>query len=103
MFYSSKGPGINHQDVNYDVVLHNCNGKLSLWSDAWTREMHRGTSIPHSDTKFPDLIISPAHGETFHFSFLNLFRLGVRLFLNSFGISAAMAPVSTFETPYTPE
>ncbi|KAF7440887.1 hypothetical protein PC9H_001236 [Pleurotus ostreatus] len=76
MFYSSKGPGINHQDVNYDVVLHNCNGKLSLWSDAWTREMHR------------------AHGETFHFSFLNLFRLGVRLFLNSFGISAAMAPGS---------
>ncbi|KAG5220742.1 zinc cluster transcription factor [Salix suchowensis] len=30
MFYSSKGPGINHQDVNYDVVLHNCNGKLSF-------------------------------------------------------------------------
>lgn len=47
MFYSSKGPGINHQDVNYDVVLHNCNGKLSLWSDAWTREMHRGKSMPH--------------------------------------------------------
>ncbi|CAK5264068.1 unnamed protein product, partial [Mycena citricolor] len=34
MFYSSKGPGLSngpHHDVNYDVVLRNCNGKLTQW------------------------------------------------------------------------
>ncbi|CAK5279529.1 unnamed protein product [Mycena citricolor] len=79
MFYSSKGPGLSngpHHDVNYDVVLRNCNGKLTQWSDAWSNEMKR------------------AGGETFHFSFLNLFRLHVRLFLNSFGIQDSISPSS---------
>jgi hypothetical protein len=44
--------------------------------DTWHHEMRR------------------ANGETFHMSFLSFFRLHVRLFLNSFGIQAAMSPVS---------
>jgi len=35
-----------------------------------------------------------ANGESFHMSFLSFFRLHVRLFLNSFGIQAAMYPSS---------
>jgi len=44
--------------------------------DTWHHEMRR------------------ANGESFHMSFLSFFRLHVRLFLNSFGIQAAMSPVS---------
>ncbi|KAJ7632335.1 hypothetical protein FB45DRAFT_912180 [Roridomyces roridus] len=54
----------------------NCNGKLTQWMDTWQTEMQR------------------AGGESFHFSFLSLFRLHVRLFLNSFGIQASMSPSS---------
>ena len=35
-----------------------------------------------------------ANPDKFHFSFINLFRLYIRLFLNSFGLQAAMSPVS---------
>jgi hypothetical protein len=77
MFFTTKGvPGIAHNDVNYDVVLKNCNGKLTQWMETWQREMQR------------------AGGESFHFSFLSFFRLHVRLFLNSFGIQASMTPAS---------
>jgi len=75
MFYTPNGgaPNGNHNDVNYDVVLRNCNGKLTQWMDTWQAEMQR------------------AGGETFHFSFLSFFRLYVRLFLNSFGIQPSMS------------
>ncbi|KAJ7489970.1 fungal-specific transcription factor domain-containing protein [Mycena galericulata] len=77
MFYTKGGaPNGNHNDINYDVVLRNCNGKLTQWMDNWQTEMQR------------------AGGESFHFSFLSLFRLHVRLFLNSFGIQASMSPSS---------
>ncbi|KAJ7135045.1 fungal-specific transcription factor domain-containing protein [Mycena crocata] len=77
MFYIKGGsPNGNHNDVNYEVVLRNCNGKLTQWMDNWQAEMQR------------------AGGESFHFSFLSLFRLHVRLFLNSFGIQASMSPSS---------
>jgi hypothetical protein len=59
------------------VLLRNCNGKLTQWMDTWHHEMRR------------------ANGESFHMSFLSFFRLHVRLFLNSFGIQAAMSPVSS--------
>ena len=49
--------------------------------DTWHHEMRR------------------ANGESFHMSFLSFFRLHVRLFLNSFGIQAAMSPVS-FRVPF---
>ncbi|KAJ7470490.1 fungal-specific transcription factor domain-containing protein [Mycena latifolia] len=78
MFYTKGGTSANgnHNDVNYEVVLRNCNGKLTQWMDTWQAEMQR------------------AGGESFHFSFLSLFRLHVRLFLNSFGIQASMSPSS---------
>ncbi|KAJ6496490.1 fungal-specific transcription factor domain-containing protein [Mycena vitilis] len=77
MFYTKGGAlNGNHNDVNYDVVLRNCNGKLTQWMDNWQAEMQR------------------AGGESFHFSFLSLFRLHVRLFLNSFGIQASLSPSS---------
>ncbi|KAI0259973.1 fungal-specific transcription factor domain-containing protein [Gloeopeniophorella convolvens] len=77
VFYLHKGiPGAAHMDVNKEVLLRNCNGKLTQWMDTWHHEMRR------------------ANGETFHMSFLSFFRLHVRLFLNSFGIQAAMSPSS---------
>jgi hypothetical protein len=55
-------------DINYEVVLRNCNNQLTGWNETWNREMQR------------------AGGDNFHFSFLSIFRLYVRLFTNSFGI-----------------
>ncbi|TFK72578.1 hypothetical protein BDN72DRAFT_763047, partial [Pluteus cervinus] len=66
----------NHVDINYEVILRNCNVKLTSWADTWQREMER------------------AGGEKFHSCVLNFFRLHVRLFLNSFGIQASMSPSS---------
>lgn len=63
--------------VNYDKLLSSCNGKLAQWMDTWQHEMRK------------------AGGETFHFSFLNFFRLLVRLFLNSFGVHGALASSSS--------
>ncbi|KAJ6547280.1 fungal-specific transcription factor domain-containing protein [Mycena capillaripes] len=95
LFYT-KGGGINgnHNDVNYDVVLRTCNGKLTQWMDNWQAEMQRGRSHPCRHPNGAVLTDSPAGGESFHFSFLSLFRLHVRLFLNSFGIQASLSPSS---------
>lgn len=77
VFYLHKGvSGAQHTDVNYEVLLRNCNTKLTKWMDNWEHEMRR------------------AGGEKFHFSFLSFFRLHVRLFLNSFGIQASLSPSS---------
>ncbi|KIL68664.1 hypothetical protein M378DRAFT_158512 [Amanita muscaria Koide BX008] len=75
VFNSSRSSGASsHTDVNYEVLLRNCNAKLTQWADGWQREM------------------DVAGGEKFHSSFLSFFRLYVRLFLNSFGIQSAMIP-----------
>ncbi|KAI0049688.1 hypothetical protein FA95DRAFT_817460 [Auriscalpium vulgare] len=79
VFYLHKGvagSAVTHMDVNKEVLLRNCNGKLTQWMDSWQHEMRR------------------ANGETFHMAFLSFFRLHVRLFLNSFGIQASMSPQS---------
>lgn len=77
IFYSSTGlVALSQTDINYDVVLGNCNRKLNAWSEQWKGHMKR------------------ANGESFHESFLSLFSLYIRLFLNSFGIQAAMQPGS---------
>ncbi|KAA1479725.1 hypothetical protein DENSPDRAFT_846342 [Dentipellis sp. KUC8613] len=77
VFYLHKGvAGAAHNDVNQEVLLRNCNGKLTQWMETWQHEMRR------------------ANGELFHFAFLSFFRLHVRLFLNSFGIQASMSPQS---------
>jgi len=55
-------------DVNYDVLLRNCNLKLTQWQEFWHQQMLR------------------ASGQSFHHAFLNFFRLYVRLFLNSLGV-----------------
>ncbi|KAG6376032.1 putative protein priB [Boletus reticuloceps] len=62
--------------INVDMALKNANAKLSQWSTRWEHEMRR------------------ANGESFHFSFLNLFCLYSSLFLNSFGVQADARPES---------
>ncbi|KAF9264936.1 hypothetical protein L218DRAFT_925678 [Marasmius fiardii PR-910] len=57
-----------HSDINHEVVLRNCNGQLTMWMETWEQHMRR------------------AGGEAFHFSFLSLFRLYIRIFTNSFGV-----------------
>ncbi|KAI0933727.1 hypothetical protein AcV5_005800 [Taiwanofungus camphoratus] len=64
-------PASHHGDLNYDIMLRNCNQKLNQWDQTWRHEMQR------------------AHGESFHFAFLRLFQLYVRLFLNSFGLNSS--------------
>jgi hypothetical protein len=92
MFYSTKGvSSVNHKDVNYEVVLRNCNGKLIQWADTWQREMQRGMCLIAYQVWVTH--VESAGGESFHFSFLRFFRLHVKLFLNSFGIQASMSPV----------
>ena len=55
-------------DVNYEVLLRNCNLKLTQWQEFWHQQMQR------------------ASGQSLHHAFLNFFRLYVRLFLNSLGV-----------------
>ena len=70
-------------DVNYEVLLRNCNMKLTQWQEFWHQQMQR------------------ASGQSFHHAFLNFFRLYVRLFLNSLGVQpylrkcSGLAPSST--------
>ncbi|TFY64439.1 hypothetical protein EVJ58_g2615 [Rhodofomes roseus] len=55
-------------DVDYEVLLRDCNSKLNQWVQTWREEMKR------------------AGGSVFHISMLMFFQLHVRLFLNTFGI-----------------
>jgi hypothetical protein len=45
-------PNATHTDVNYEVLLRNCNAKLTQWQETWQHEMQRGMSrsIPTSLT-----------------------------------------------------
>lgn len=38
-------PNATHTDVNYEVLLRNCNAKLTQWQETWQREMQRGMHI----------------------------------------------------------
>ncbi|KAG6811177.1 hypothetical protein H0H92_008661 [Tricholoma furcatifolium] len=71
----------SHHDVNYEAVLRTCNQNLTEWADKWQHEMDR------------------ANGDKFHSSFLSLFRLNVRVFLNSFGIRLSVSPQSGRQSP----
>ncbi|KIY51142.1 hypothetical protein FISHEDRAFT_38437, partial [Fistulina hepatica ATCC 64428] len=73
----ASGSGFMHSDVNYEAVLKNCNSKLTAWSEHWKAELDK------------------ANGQRFHISFISIFRLYVRVFLNSFGIHESMLPGST--------
>ncbi|KAG1778609.1 fungal-specific transcription factor domain-containing protein [Suillus placidus] len=77
MFHTNRSlsDGGNSQ-VNIDMVLKNCNGKLALWTSTWEHEMRK------------------ANGESFHFSFTNLFCLYSSLFLNSFGVQSSVPPAN---------
>jgi hypothetical protein len=77
MFHTNRSlsDGGNSQ-VNIDMVLKNCNGKLALWTTTWDHEMRK------------------ANGESFHFSFTNLFCLYSSLFLNSFGVQSSVPPAN---------
>ena len=68
--------GGSSADASQEDHLRLCNGKLSQWMDTWQHEMRR------------------ANGEKFHYAFVNLFRLHIRLFLNSFAVQASMLPGS---------
>lgn len=46
VFASNRGVHGHHTDMNYDVLLRNCNGKLTQWSDTWQHEMQRGEWPP---------------------------------------------------------
>lgn len=53
MFYTKGGTSNGHNDVNYEVVLRNCNGKLTQWMDTWQAEMQRGRShLPAPPTSY---------------------------------------------------
>ena len=64
-------------DVNHDGTLKTCNGRLHHWSVDWKEQLERA-----------------AGGQPFHWSFINLFHVYVRLFLNSFGIRSSLSPSS---------
>ncbi|KAH9941410.1 hypothetical protein B0H21DRAFT_550934 [Amylocystis lapponica] len=65
-------PDMYHSPPDYSETLRNCNEKLDNWSTFWEAEMQK------------------AGGESFHFAYLQFFQLHVRLFLNSFGVNAAI-------------
>ncbi|KDQ12322.1 hypothetical protein BOTBODRAFT_112983 [Botryobasidium botryosum FD-172 SS1] len=80
VFYLNRdrgSPGSLHADVNYEILLHGCNGKLTHWMETWQGEMKKASG-----------------NQPFHFSMLSFFRLHVRLFLNSFGLQSSMAAAS---------
>ncbi|KAF5331051.1 hypothetical protein D9619_005705 [Psilocybe cf. subviscida] len=77
IFNSTKGTlGLPNSDINYEHVLQSCNQKLTAWDRTWRHQMEN------------------IGGDKFHFAFLTFFRLHVRLFLNSFGLHAALMPNS---------
>ncbi|KAH9905521.1 uncharacterized protein B0H18DRAFT_964883 [Fomitopsis serialis] len=62
------GSASSGDDVDYEVLLRDCNCKLNQWVQTWCEEM------------------KGAGGSRFHLSMLMFFQLHVRLFLNTFGI-----------------
>ena len=46
IFNASKGS--SNSDINYEVVLSNCNARLTQWDDVWRQEMEKGLIAPLS-------------------------------------------------------
>ncbi|KAG9046741.1 hypothetical protein FS837_003762 [Tulasnella sp. UAMH 9824] len=69
VFYLRKNSSRDNSDVNFEVLLNGCNTKLTAWMEYWENEM------------------AYAEGNEFHFCMLRFFRLHVRLFLNSLGLT----------------
>ncbi|OCH95228.1 hypothetical protein OBBRIDRAFT_721011 [Obba rivulosa] len=57
-------------------LIQEVNARLNMWEKQWKHEMDR------------------AGGDEFRYSFLRLFQLHARVFLNSFGVHAAMSQIS---------
>lgn len=96
VFASKVGPQGQHTDMNYDVLLRTCNGRLTQWSDTWQHEMQRGRFFSFLLWDCVRCIPCLANGDKFHFAFLSFFRLYVRLFLNSFGLQGPQLSVSYY-------
>ncbi|KAG8944875.1 hypothetical protein FRC04_001408 [Tulasnella sp. 424] len=71
VFYLRRNGSRDSSDVNYEVLLMGCNRKLTDWIEFWELEMQT------------------AGGGEFHDFILRFFRLHVRLFLNSLGLTAS--------------
>ncbi|KAG8920741.1 hypothetical protein FRC01_000614 [Tulasnella sp. 417] len=71
VFYLRRNASRDSSDVNYEVLLMGCNRKLTDWIEFWEMEMQN------------------AGGTEFHDFLLRFFRLHVRLFLNSLGLTAS--------------
>ncbi|KAF8333940.1 fungal-specific transcription factor domain-containing protein [Cantharellus anzutake] len=98
VFYLHKGqPGMLYSDVNYELLLRGCNGKLTAWSNVWQGELQKGT-YPFRFDSSVNLSLTTLHiladGQSFHSSVLSFFRLHVRLFLNSFGLQSSIHTAS---------
>ncbi|KZT36989.1 hypothetical protein SISSUDRAFT_1063225 [Sistotremastrum suecicum HHB10207 ss-3] len=75
-YYLHRSQATAYNDIRYDHLLQICNTKLTQWMDRWSTEMQQ------------------ANGEDFNFKFLSLFRLYVRLFINSFGLKDSQSSVN---------
>ncbi|KAG9018912.1 hypothetical protein FRB90_008303 [Tulasnella sp. 427] len=69
VFHLRKNSSRNNSDVNFEVLLTGANSKLSEWTSYWQSEM------------------TAAGGTEFHCLMLHFFRMHVRLFLNSLGLT----------------
>ncbi|KIO27506.1 hypothetical protein M407DRAFT_42295, partial [Tulasnella calospora MUT 4182] len=76
VFYLRKNSSRDNSDVNFEVLLNGCNTKLTGWMEFWENEM------------------GYAEGNEFHFCMLRFFRLHVRLFLNSLGLTQVRSLVA---------
>ncbi|KAG8924688.1 hypothetical protein FRC00_004819 [Tulasnella sp. 408] len=77
VFYLRRNASRDSSDVNYEVLLMGCNRKLTDWIEFWELEMQN------------------AGGTEFHDYLLRFFRLHVRLFLNSLGLTASSNQVGS--------
>lgn len=48
LFQPHRGIPGHHADLNYEVILTTCNGKLTRWAETWQHEMRRGSSFSSS-------------------------------------------------------
>lgn len=92
------------EDVDYNLLLRDCNTRLNQWSQTWREEMRRG-ALSMFACCCSGLIPATAGGSRFHMSMLLFFQSHVRLFLNTFGIhssgsSGASCNVEALNTCY---
>ena len=73
------------EDVDYNLLLRECNNRLNHWLQTWREEMRRGALLGDRFL-LPGAHPATAGGSCFHMSMLMFFQSHVRLFLNTFGI-----------------